>query len=45
MADKKPAGAEYYLERLFNVGTDIGLTDDQLLARFVAHRDDAAFGA
>ena len=32
-------------QRLFGAGTSSGLTDDQLLARFVSSRDDAAFEA
>ncbi len=43
MASKQLGTAVRQFQRLFNVGSDIGLTDDQLLARFVAQRDDAAF--
>ena len=43
MAGKQLGAAVRQFQRLFDVGTAIGLTDDQLLARFVSHRDDAAF--
>ncbi len=43
MAGNRPAGAERDLERLFKVGMHVGLIDDLLLARFVAHCDDAVF--
>ncbi|MHC5539192.1 RNA polymerase sigma factor, partial [Singulisphaera rosea] len=34
-----------HIQRLFGDGTIVGLADSQLLARFVAERDEAAFAA
>ncbi len=45
MAGKQLGDAVRQFQRLFNVGTTSGLTDDQLLARFAAQSDDAAFEA
>ncbi len=43
MAAKEFGAAVRQFQRLIDVGTTIGLTDDELLARFVAHRDDTSF--
>ena len=45
MAGKQLGDAVKQFQRLFNVGTTSGLTDDQLLARFSTQSDDAAFEA
>ena len=43
MAGKELGAAVRQFQRLIDVGTAIGLTDDEHLARFVAHRDDTSF--
>jgi RNA polymerase sigma factor (sigma-70 family) len=43
MYGKQLGAAVRQFQRLIDAGTAIGLTDDQLLARFVSHRDDVAF--
>jgi RNA polymerase sigma factor (sigma-70 family) len=45
MAGKQIGDAVRQFQRLLSVGTSSGLTDDQLLARFVSQTDDAAFEA
>ncbi|MHC5544078.1 hypothetical protein ACYOEI_38115 [Singulisphaera rosea] len=45
MADAHKVVADRYIELLFEAGTAVGLTDDQLLDRIVADRDEAAFRA
>ena len=45
MAGRQLGDAVRQFQRLFAVGTASGLTDDQLLARFVSQSDDAAFEA
>ncbi len=45
MADAHHAGAHRHFRMLFEVGTVVGLTDGQLLDRFVTCRDEAAFTA
>jgi RNA polymerase sigma factor (sigma-70 family) len=45
MAGKQLADAVRQVQKLFNVGTTSALTDDQLLAQFILHKDDAAFEA
>jgi DNA-directed RNA polymerase specialized sigma24 family protein len=45
MAGKRIGDTIRQFQRLFSVGTISGLTDDQLLARFVSQSDDAAFEA
>ncbi len=45
MADAHHAGAHRHFRMLFEVGTVVGLTDEQLLDRFVTCRDEAAFTA
>ena len=45
MAGKRIGDAVRQFQRLFSVGTISGLTDDELLARFVSQSDDAAFEA
>ncbi len=45
MADAHQAGAHRHFRMLFEVGTVVGLTDEQLLDRFVTRRDAAAFTA
>jgi RNA polymerase sigma factor (sigma-70 family) len=45
MAGKQLGAAVRQFQRLFNVGTISGLTDDQLLARFVSQSDEPAFEA
>ena len=43
MAGKQLGAAVRQFQRLLDVGTSVGLTDDELLARFVRHRDQASF--
>ena len=45
MAGKQIGAAVRQFQKLLTGGTVCGLTDDQLLARFISHRDDAAFEA
>ena len=45
MAGKQLGDAVRQFQRLLSAGTSSGLTDDQLLARFVSQTDDAAFEA
>ena len=45
MADAHHAGAHRHFRVLFEVGTVVGLTDEQLLCLFVTRRDEAAFTA
>ena len=45
MANARQAVASRHLRMLFEVGTVVGLTDGQLLDRFVTGRDEAAFTA
>ena len=45
MAGRQVGATVRQLQTLFNVGTACGLTDDQLLARFVSSRDHGAFEA
>jgi RNA polymerase sigma-70 factor (ECF subfamily) len=42
MATAHHTGASRHLRMLFEVGTVVGLTDGQLLDRFVTRRDEAA---
>ena len=43
MADSHHADANRHFRMLFEVGTVVGLTDEQLLGLFVTRRDAAAF--
>ena len=45
MAGSQIGAAVRQLQTLFNVGTACGMTDDQLLSRFVSSRDHGAFEA
>ncbi len=45
MADAHHADANRHFRMLFEVGTVVGLTDEQLLGLFVTRRDAAAFTA
>jgi RNA polymerase sigma-70 factor (ECF subfamily) len=45
MANARQAAANRHLRMLSEVGTVVGLTDGQVLDRFVTRRDEAAFTA
>src|SRR5262249_22583191 len=45
MASAHHVGASHHLRALFEVGTVVGLSDGQLLDRFVSRREEAAFTA